>query len=264
MKLASRISSIRRHAWKTLSSCSRDSAAMWRDSFASRAARRVDVLAAGLEHARDRVLRQPVDLQVGVQRAQLARDRDVAPRVAEADRRGDEQRALRSPRSRGARARPARRPAVGAGGEVVQQLVEAHRVARVGAVADVDELDELGAGRRRRRRRRGRAGSARPRRPASRAAGSCTRASRSSIVSRGPGRAPPSSAPASPASSPAPRRPSPRAAWSSAARCSSARRRTRGSRGSPAPSSGGSPWPSPRIRAARRRRNARCAPAPPA
>ena len=35
MKLASRISSILRQAWKTLSSCSRDSAAMWRDSLAS-------------------------------------------------------------------------------------------------------------------------------------------------------------------------------------------------------------------------------------
>ena len=54
----------------------------------------VDALALGLQHARDRVLRQPVDLEVGVQRAQLLRDRDVAPRVAEADGGGDEQRAL--------------------------------------------------------------------------------------------------------------------------------------------------------------------------
>ena len=36
MKFASRISSIRRQAWNTSSSCSPDSAAMWRDSFASR------------------------------------------------------------------------------------------------------------------------------------------------------------------------------------------------------------------------------------
>ena len=93
MKLASRISSIRRHAWKTLSSCSRDSAAMWRDSLASRALAGWMRSPQRLEHARDRVLREPVDLEVGVQRAQLARDRDVAPGVAEADRRGDVQRA---------------------------------------------------------------------------------------------------------------------------------------------------------------------------
>ena len=146
-------------------------------------ARRVDVLAAGLEDARDRVLREPVDLQVGVQRAQLARDGDVAPGVAEADGRGDEQRAPAAARSRGARARR-RRAAVGARGEVVQQLVEAHRVADVGAVADVDELDELGAGRRRRRRRRGRPGSARRWSPCVTSSGQLTRAIRSSIAAR--------------------------------------------------------------------------------
>ena len=102
MKLASRISSIRRHAWKTLSSCSRDSAAMWRDSLASSALAGWMRSPQRLEHARDRVLREPVDLEVGVQRAQLARDRDVAPGVAEADRRGDVQRALAAGGSRGA------------------------------------------------------------------------------------------------------------------------------------------------------------------
>ena len=35
MKFASRISSIRRHAWKQCRSCSADSDSMWRDSFAS-------------------------------------------------------------------------------------------------------------------------------------------------------------------------------------------------------------------------------------
>ena len=49
------------------------------------------------------MLREPVDLEVRVQLAQLVGDRDVAPRVAEPDRRRDEQRALA--------ARPAARPA---------------------------------------------------------------------------------------------------------------------------------------------------------
>ena len=58
-------------------------------------ARGVDPLAAGLENRRDWMLRQPVDLEIGVQRAQLVGDRDVASRVTEADRRGEVQRAPR-------------------------------------------------------------------------------------------------------------------------------------------------------------------------
>src|SRR5690348_17092810 len=46
----------------------------------------VDPLALGLEHAGDRVLGEPVDLQVGMQAAELSGDRSVALRVAEADR----------------------------------------------------------------------------------------------------------------------------------------------------------------------------------
>ena len=87
MKLAISTSSMRRMAWKALSSCSPDSSSMWRDLLASRAAQRVDALAVGFEQPRHRVLRQPVHLQVGVQLAQLARDGDVAAAVAEADRR---------------------------------------------------------------------------------------------------------------------------------------------------------------------------------
>ena len=47
---------------------------------------RVDSFAGIRQHSRDGMLREPVDLQVGVERAQLLRDRDVASRVAEADR----------------------------------------------------------------------------------------------------------------------------------------------------------------------------------
>ena len=91
----------------------------------------VHALALGLQHARDRVLRQPVDLQVGVQRAQLARDRDVTARVARA----------RSARTRTtpAAAATGRAPTARAGArrrdELAQQPVDLHRIARLRAVA---------------------------------------------------------------------------------------------------------------------------------
>ena len=50
MKFASRISSIRRIAWKQCRSCSADSLSMWPDSFAEVRAGRMDALAARLEH----------------------------------------------------------------------------------------------------------------------------------------------------------------------------------------------------------------------
>ena len=53
----------------------------------------MDALALRFQHARDRVLGEPVDLEVGVQRPQLAGDRDVAAGMAETDRRADVQRA---------------------------------------------------------------------------------------------------------------------------------------------------------------------------
>ena len=55
---------------------------------------RMDPFAARLEHRGDRVLREPVDLEVGMEPAQLVGDRRVALRVAEADRRGDVEGAL--------------------------------------------------------------------------------------------------------------------------------------------------------------------------
>ena len=55
-------------------------------------ARRVDTLALRFQHSRDRVLGQPVDLEVGASRGQLLGDGDVAPGVAEPDRRREVQR----------------------------------------------------------------------------------------------------------------------------------------------------------------------------
>ena len=93
MKFATRISSIRRNAWKhvqvVLVRLGLDVARLAGELRAGG----VDPLAARLEHLGDRVLREPVDLEVGVQLAQLVGDRDVAPRVAEPDRRGDVERA---------------------------------------------------------------------------------------------------------------------------------------------------------------------------
>ena len=48
------------------------------------------------QHSRDGMLRQPVDLQVGVEPAQFLRDRDIPPRVPESDRGREEQRTLRA------------------------------------------------------------------------------------------------------------------------------------------------------------------------
>src|SRR5579862_9161979 len=53
--------------------------------------RGVDPLTLRLEHPGDRILRQPIDLQVRMQSSQLASDRHVALRMAESDRRGDEE-----------------------------------------------------------------------------------------------------------------------------------------------------------------------------
>ena len=59
---------------------------MCADSDGELGAQRVDPLAARLEHRRDRVLGEPVDLEVRVELAQLVGDRDVALGVPEPDR----------------------------------------------------------------------------------------------------------------------------------------------------------------------------------
>ena len=57
-------------------------------------ARGMDALPACLQHRGHRMLSEPVDLEVGMELAQLFRDRGIALRVAEPDRRGDVERAL--------------------------------------------------------------------------------------------------------------------------------------------------------------------------
>ena len=57
----------------------------------------MDGLALALQHPGDRILGQPVDLEVRNERAQLLRDGDVTLGVAEADRGGDEEGALHCP-----------------------------------------------------------------------------------------------------------------------------------------------------------------------
>ena len=171
MKFASRISSIRRQAWKTLQLVLARTRPRCGATRSRAGARRVDPLAAGLEHARDRVLREPVDLELRLERPQLARDRDVAPRVAEPDRRRDEQRALarRTARAPAARRRARRRTRAR---RSRAHQVEPHRVRRVGAVPDALQLDQLARRSARRTPPPGRPGSGGRRRPASRATGS--------------------------------------------------------------------------------------------
>ena len=89
----------------------------------------MDRLAARVQHARDGILREPVDLQIRMQRAQLARDGDVAQRVPEADRARDEQRALGP--SQGAPPRGTGRRAE----KVAHGQVEADRMTRLRAMA---------------------------------------------------------------------------------------------------------------------------------
>ena len=84
---------MRRNAWKQCRSCSADSDSKCLDSLARCAAGGMDALALGLEDPGDRVLGEPVDLQIGVQSTQLARDRNIALGVPKADRRADEERA---------------------------------------------------------------------------------------------------------------------------------------------------------------------------
>src|SRR5262245_29075629 len=112
-------------------------------------ARGVDALVLLREHARDRVLGEPVDLELGLEAAQLAGNRDIAPGVPEADRGADVEGALA--------ARPPTDPPGGARdrglsrrlralGEVAKQQVHLYRVARLRAVARALERRERTAG----------------------------------------------------------------------------------------------------------------------
>ena len=148
---------MRRQAWKTLSSCSRDSAAMWRDSLASPA------LAGWIRspHASSTRVTGSCASQSICRSGCRARSSRAMATSRQAWPRPIGEETYRARRGRPIARRQGAAPvgaAVGARGEVVQQLVEAHRMARVGAVPDVDELDELGAGGRGEGRARGRMG----------------------------------------------------------------------------------------------------------
>ena len=117
---------------------------MCADSFASSALGGMDPLALGLEHRRHRMLREPVDLEVGMQLAQLLRDRDVAAGMPETDRRGDVERApapAECPRPR-PRLRRRRHDLVR---ELLEQAVHLHRVPRRRDVPRALEPDERSA-----------------------------------------------------------------------------------------------------------------------
>src|SRR3954462_14177160 len=101
MKFAQKISSSRRSIWKACSACSPPSASTWAASGASSAlAGWIDSPPASSSVGpRERGGRggggEPLHVQAGDALAQRAGDCHVAPGVAEADRRGDEQRAPR-------------------------------------------------------------------------------------------------------------------------------------------------------------------------
>ena len=116
------------------------------DSLARCCAGGVDALALALQHPRDGILGEPVDLEVGLQPAQLAGDRHVALGVAQADRRGDVERPWAAV---GAVHRRVARSALapeGILGEVAQRQVDLHRLAGVREVAGARHDLELAAG----------------------------------------------------------------------------------------------------------------------
>ena len=137
---------MRRSAWKQCRSCSADSDSMWRGLVGQMRAGGMDALALGLQHPRDRVLGEPVDLQVRVQAAQLAGDRHVALGVAEPDRRGDDRARGDGRRGgrRSGRAVCARRPKASSA-EVAQRQVDLDRLAGVREVAGAVDHLELSA-----------------------------------------------------------------------------------------------------------------------
>ena len=105
---------------------------------------RVDALALGLQHPGDRVLGEPVDLQVRLQPPHLAGDRDVALGVAEPDRGGDVEGAGTAVGAvDGGVARRAL-PPEGVLGEVAQRQVDLNRLAGVREVAGAADHLELG------------------------------------------------------------------------------------------------------------------------
>ena len=102
-------------------------------------ARRMDSFAPLLQHRRDGALGEPVDLQIGVELAQLVGDGRVSLRVAEADRRRDVERAL-APRLA---AHPARAAAGGGCTKSRSRRLALHRVTRMDEVPAALDRHEL-------------------------------------------------------------------------------------------------------------------------
>ena len=140
MKLAIRISSIRRQAWKQWRSCSADSDSMWPTRWPARRSAGWTRSPSGLEDRRDGVLCEPVDLEVGIELAQLAAIA-TSRGMAEADRRGDVEGALGSGFARGSSARE-----VGAAPlKSRRSEVDLDRVADMRGVAGALEREQPGA-----------------------------------------------------------------------------------------------------------------------
>src|SRR6185295_18329103 len=103
----------------------------------------MDALALPFEHPGNRILGEPIDLEVWLEPPQLTGDRDVTLGVAEPDRRGDVEgaRAAVGPVDRGVTRRPL--PAEGVLGEVPQGQVDLYRLAGVREVTGAADLLEL-------------------------------------------------------------------------------------------------------------------------
>src|SRR5256885_1986680 len=104
----------------------------------------MNVLVAGLEQTRDRVLRQPVHFQVRMELSKLARDGDVATTMAETDWGGKIECALLA--SNAWQGGPRRRDdAEAAIDEVVDQRVGLCRVSSERVMTAAGDSDELRA-----------------------------------------------------------------------------------------------------------------------
>ena len=105
----------------------------------------MDALARGLEQRRHRVLGEPIDLEAGVELPQLARDREIAPAMAGADRRRQVERALGGPANRRGRGGGvAETPLKPSMNSMIRRLTSG-RDAPFGTMPRAGDLDEFAA-----------------------------------------------------------------------------------------------------------------------
>src|ERR1700722_8764442 len=101
----------------------------------------MDALTLSLQHSRDGVLGEPVDLQIWLQPAQPSSYRDVAPCVAQADRGGHEEGARAAVRAIGRGVTRSSLECEGILRELPERQVALHRLTQVGEVPGaVDHL----------------------------------------------------------------------------------------------------------------------------